>query len=531
MSQMKTPGVYIVEKNAFGNAVVEVATAVPAFIGYTEKAEFKGKNLTNIPTRITSLTEFIQHFGQGPATAFAFAKEAEGAKPEDLTEVTSKVMFNSGKDVYSITPPAKQFQLYSAMRHFYLNGGGPCYIVSVGDYSAAPAADALSKGFDPLVKEQEPTLLLCPDAMVVPVAGCQTIQQAMLAQCGNMKNRFAMLDVFNGFTPPADSVETFRNNIGTNFLEYSAAYYPWLNTTVIQPSEVSFLNIDPVATLKKELEDGFTASLTAGSPPAEEGKPPELTDAQKAAKASFEKLLTDMEAVAAAAKKGPLSQEDQVKLKQTNSGLMSTSPLFKMVMEQVQKRLNLLPPSAAMAGIYTMVDSQIGVWKAPANVSVNSVSSPSVNIDFAEQQDLNAPINGKAVNAIRAFIGEGVLVWGARTLDANSLDWRYINVRRTMIMLEESIRLASQAYVFEPNTADTWTTMKSMISNFLQSIWKQGGLAGATPAEAFSVQVGLGSTMTGEDILEGIMRITVLVAISHPAEFIEITFEQQMQKS
>ena len=128
-------------------------------------------------------------------------------------------------------------------------------------------------------------------------------------------------------------------------------------------------------------------------------------------------------------------------------------------------------------------------------------------------------------------MGEGIKVWGARTLDGNSLDWRYINVRRTMIMLEESVKNASRAYVFEPNVASTWLNLKSMIQNFLTGIWKRGGLAGATPDDAFSVHVGLGDTMTPEDVLEGILRVTVLVAIVRPAEFIEITFQQQMQKS
>jgi phage tail sheath protein FI len=116
-------------------------------------------------------------------------------------------------------------------------------------------------------------------------------------------------------------------------------------------------------------------------------------------------------------------------------------------------------------------------------------------------------------------------------LDGNSLDWRYINVRRTMIMIEESIRLASKAYVFEPNTASTWTTMRSMIENFLTGVWKAGGLAGSTTPEAFRVHVGLGETMTPVDILEGRLLITVQVAVTRPAEFIEITFQQKMQES
>ncbi|MEG1055878.1 MAG: phage tail sheath family protein, partial [Janthinobacterium sp.] len=90
---------------------------------------------------------------------------------------------------------------------------------------------------------------------------------------------------------------------------------------------------------------------------------------------------------------------------------------------------------------------------------------------------------------------------------------------------------AIQAYVFEPNVANTWVTIKSMARNFLTGIWKRGGLAGATPDDAFSVAVGLNETMTADDILEGILRVTILVAISRPAEFIELTFQQQMQKS
>lgn len=211
--------------------------------------------------------------------------------------------------------------------------------------------------------------------------------------------------------------------------------------------------------------------------------------------------------------------------------LMLICPIYIAVLKELKRVLNLLAPSAAMAGIYTMVDNTRGVWKAPANVSVNTVISPALNITHDEQEDLNVPLSGKAINAIRTFVGEGIKVWGARTLDGNSLDWRYINVRRTMIMLEESVKNASRAYVFEPNVASTWLNLKSMIQNFLTGIWKRGGLAGATPDDAFSVHVGLGDTMTPEDVLEGILRVTVLVAIVRPAEFIEITFQQQMQKS
>ena len=110
-----------------------------------------------------------------------------------------------------------------------------------------------------------------------------------------------------------------------------------------------------------------------------------------------------------------------------------------------------------MAGVYTAVDNSKGVWKAPANVSLNSVISPTVNISHDDQEDLNVDVQGKSINAIRSFIGEGVLVWGARALDGNNLDWRYISVRRTIIMLEQSIKVATKAYVFENNDSTTWS--------------------------------------------------------------------------
>ena len=134
--------------------------------------------------------------------------------------------------------------------------------------------------------------------------------------------------------------------------------------------------------------------------------------------------------------------------------------MYQQIMEAIRYRLNVLPPAAAMAGIYTMVDNARGVWKAPANVAVAMVNSPAVNITYEQQESMNVDaMERKSVNAIRVFPGQGTLVWGARTLDGNSQDWRYINVRRTMIMMEQSLKLAFRAYVFEPNDANTWITV------------------------------------------------------------------------
>jgi phage tail sheath protein FI len=345
----------------------------------------------------------------------------------------------------------------------------------------------------------------------------------MLAHCGDkMRNRVAILDVWGGDKPRndpgGDPVDTFRNSLGINFLNYAAAYYPWVNTTVVGENELSYENIASADVLQALLRSEL--GLPEAAPDGANLKVKEQIQAIADITKDWSTLDPKPTADAILANKAML-----------NKTLGTISPLFNTIMELVRGKLNLMPPSAAMAGIYTMVDNSRGVWKAPANVSLSGVVSPAVTISAVDQEDLNVTTQGKSINAIRSFIGEGVLVWGARTLDGNSLDWRYINVRRTMIMLEESCRLAAKALVFEPNVANTWITIKSMIQNFLTSIWKRGGLAGAVPEDAFSVHCGLGETMTPDDILEGILRVTVLVAMVRPAEFIEITFQQQMQKS
>lgn len=541
----KTPGVYIVEKSAFPNSVVEVATAVPAFIGYTEKADNKGSSLSEKPWRITSLAEYQAYFGYGPTDTFTItalgektAAEGEAAaadadkdkKPPPLPDFTV-----AGKGYTLDRPNDKadtfRYYLYRSIQLFFQNGGGACYIVSVGTYQALPEfkSDDFQRGVTLLLKEQEPTMVLIPDAMALAQPDSIKVQQSVLAHCGDkMKNRFAILDIHDGYKDVAggDPVKIFRGDLGINYLDYAAAYYPWLNTSIVDAVDLGFKNIGNLSLLSAVLLDGFKAK---GKVPAD------LADFLNQVKALDPAYKPEAEPAPAEPAAGT---EDDKKDKppklspdELHKILYAVSPVYANILAAIQRKLNLLPPSGAMAGIYTMVDNARGVWKAPANVSLAGVISPAVNISHDEQEDLNVTTAGKSINAIRSFIGEGVLVWGARTLDGNSLDWRYINVRRTMIMIEESLRLATKAYVFEPNVSGTWVTIKGMANNFLTSVWKRGGLAGASPEDAFSVAVGLGETMTPEDILEGILRVTILVAVSRPAEFIEITFQQQMQKS
>lgn len=191
-----------------------------------------------------------------------------------------------------------------------------------------------------------------------------------------------------------------------------------------------------------------------------------------------------------------------------------------------------LPPSSAIAGVYARVDSERGVWKAPANVSLNYVTNLSVKITNSDQEDLNVDVvAGKSINAIRAFTGKGILVWGARTLAGNDNEWRYVPVRRFFNMVEESVKKATSQFVFEPNDANTWVKVRAMIENFLILQWRAGALAGAKPEQAFYVRVGLGQTMTAEDILNGYMHIEIGMAVVRPAEFIVLKFSHKLQEA
>ncbi|WP_264529091.1 phage tail sheath C-terminal domain-containing protein [Flavobacterium sp. N502540] len=205
---------------------------------------------------------------------------------------------------------------------------------------------------------------------------------------------------------------------------------------------------------------------------------------------------------------------------------------YNKILTEIYNLPITLPPSSAIAGIYARVDKDRGVWKAPANVSLNYVIKPTVKITNNIQDGLNVDtVAGKSINAIRSFTGKGTLVWGSRTLAGNDNEWRYVPVRRFFNMAEESIKKATEQFVFEPNDANTWIRVRAMIENFLILQWRAGALAGAKPEQAFYVRIGLGQTMSAIDILEGRLIVEIGMAVVRPAEFIILRFSHKMQES
>jgi hypothetical protein len=520
---LATPGVYTQEINAFPNSVVAVPTAVPAFVGYTPRADYKGKSLLGKPCKISSLADFLTYFGvMQPSSPGAPPVPAAPNGQYDpvyyLSPSAGLGDLTIGGKPYDLVPDAGTiFYLYNSIRLFYANGGGDAYVVSVGNYGK-PVGKPITAGADlvnPNVKladflqaltaladEDEPTMLVIPDANLMKATENATLMQSMIRFCGSTKaSMVALLDVQGGLAPDPiawpDAITSFRTNVGINFLNYAAAYFPFLETTITQGQDLDFTNAGGAAALAKIL--------------------PEYTTSP-ACKAIIDGII-----------KPPPNAPSTA---QSNAALLQASASYAEIAQAVLDRVNTLPPSGAMAGAISMVDNNAGVWTAPANVSLTAVTDTTFKITDAKQATLNIDAaTGKSINCIRMFIGQGVLVWGARTLDGNSLDWCYLNVRRTMIMIEQSIKLAARAYVFEANDANTWSTVSSSLNNFLTGLWRQGALPGATPTDAFNVAVGLGTTMTAQDILDGRMNINVAVAITHPAEFIVISYVQQMQKS
>ena len=481
--KLSTPGVYVQEISSLPPSVAEVETAIPAFIGYTEKADrFAAGDLKKVANKVNNLSEFVQFYG-GPAM------ETNASISVSVTDNGSS---NFNVSIVPVSPSQRsKYNLYYSVKHFYDNGGGTCYIVSMETYQTPSAVSdtLLLEGLDIVNEVDEVTLLVIPEATKVTAVAYAAIVNKMITQAATLKDRFALIDPFQ-VTPKntadpngdidADALIIRNATLSVTENRYAAAYYPNLITSYEYKHDFDILAVDNYTLAAGVLAPsipGYVAGMTM-----------------------------------------------------TTAG--AGSVLYTKVKDELKKQYVVLPPSPAMAGIYTNVDSNKGVWKAPANESVSAVVAPEISISNREQENLNVdPNSGKSINVIRTFPGYGTLVWGARTLNGNDNEWRYISVRRFFNMVEESVKKSSQWAVFEPNTISTWVKIQAMIENYLFLKWRDGALAGVKPEQAFFVKVGLGTTMTSLDILEGRMNVEIGMAVARPAEFIVLKFSQLMQQS
>jgi hypothetical protein len=191
------------------------------------------------------------------------------------------------------------------------------------------------------------------------------------------------------------------------------------------------------------------------------------------------------------------------------------------VFDPLDKKNINIPPSGSVIGIYARSDNSRGVHKAPANEVVRGCTGLSVPFNKGEQDILNP----KGVNLIRSFPGQGIRVWGARTASSDP-SWKYVNVRRLFIFLEESIKANTNWVVFEPNDERLWARVKRTIDGFLRTMWRDGALAGNSESEAFYCNIGP-STMSQDDIDNGRLICVIGVAPVKPAEFVIFRITQK----
>lgn len=195
------------------------------------------------------------------------------------------------------------------------------------------------------------------------------------------------------------------------------------------------------------------------------------------------------------------------------------------VFDPLDKKDTFIPPSGSVMGIFARSDSNRGVHKAPANEVLANCTGLYANYNVIEQDLLNP----KGVNLIRKFPGAGIRVWGARTASSKPL-WKYVNVRRLFIYIEESIKANTNWVVFEPNDVALWSRVKRTVEIFLEGIWRTGALVGASPSEAFFVDVGP-NTMSKDDIDNGRLICTIGVAPVKPAEFVIFRITQKTEEA
>jgi len=519
MSEAYTvPGVYITESNGLALSIQSGETAVPVFVGVFNRLDpvpapaFEVKSGSGpICERIESWLDFSSKF-----TSSDRIHDISQDKGDEITDY---------KGSYSV-------------RLYFENGGGPCYVLYF-----ASRDDLDDKAHQALIA---PTIAQYPD--ITLLCWCEIIKQSQddeiysalspllgaSATSGGNQGRFLLADAFvDGTEENAKSPSSWTNFTTPTVSDATqvATYFPALKTNYTRDysdAVVGGFTEDQYGLLvdgKLFKTGGRNNDPTARARWSEVPAAAQIGLAARQAKAS----ATPGESTTAAVNKA--------------NEIITEFNNFAKRLANADKQPVYLRASVAMAGVYARVDRERGVWKAPANVALSGVAGlvaagrdpNNSNVKWKEVVELNVDdslneklVNSK-INAIRTFRGQGTMVWGARTMEeAGKNDWRYVPVRRLFNAVERDARAALRQALFEPNTPVTWSAVRSALESYLYGLWKKGALQGETPEQAFSVQIGLGITMTPEDITNGNLKVRVSLAAVRPAEFIVLELSQQV---
>lgn len=555
MAQYFSPGVYVEENDVSQRVIDGVGTSIAGFIGLAEKGKTQGA-----PVRITSYRDFVKEFGS-PLSEYGYGEYrylapsvenffANGGGvcyvarvvPDDAQAAMLKKgilnveAVNVGKWGNKIQI---SFNSVTKRKMQIVGANGDAYIAkSVDGFREGDVVvvgneyNRIKSIFDNSVMFDKPFETDVVDPAIVPSTVLYLAEMEIIVRYGNEQEKYAGMTL---------------NVASPNYISYRMAKSEIINIGV----ETNDIIQNPVeAILGSGItsgmltmdggKDGSIAKVTAGTFIGEDRGPGKRTGI-----ASF----VENDVVSIMAVPGVTIPEVIVALVGHCENLKSRMAVLDMpkdatkvnelleyremidstyaamyhpwiqVFDRSANKADFIPPSGAVMGIYARTDANRGVHKAPANETV-FCSGLKTEYTKAEQDVLNPA----GVNLLRLIPGQGIRIWGARTASSNS-SFRYVNVRRLFIYVEESIKASTNWVVFEPNDVTLWQRVSLTVGSFLDSMWRSGMLAGNTASEAYFVEIGP-ATMSQDDIISGRLICNIGIAPSRPAEFVVFRVSQ-----
>jgi len=557
MAEYLSPGVYVEEFDSAGQPLAGVSTSTAGFLGVAERGPAEG-----LPVLITSINDFRRNFGGylsenqfGPYRYLAYAIDQffvnGGSRAYVMRVVPSDAKTAEGKGEF-LAASAKnpgawgnQVEIHcepssKAKTQIFEDLGGNKYRVknsagfNEGDRVVFASGD--ERIYSTVVSARDNVIELS-DSLGDDVTDTNLVPAKTLATME-----------FNVHVVYGDEAETFENcsfnAAAANFVEKVTSKSALANIKAVEGADVAamFAEGDKVVLQLAGGSDGSVSGLDASSFIGEDRGPGKRTGIQ---------AFIDNDEVSIMAIPGVTDPAVQLALVAHCEGLGSRFAVLDLpkettavpdvlahrdifdssyaamynpwlqVFDPLEKRNIFIPPSGSVLGVYARSDNTRGVEKAPANEVIRGVTGLYVQYNKGEQDILNP----KGVNLIRSFTGQGIRIWGARTLSSNSL-WKYVNIRRLFIFIEESIKQGTNWVVFEPNDERLWARVHRTIDAFLTRVWRSGALQGSSPAEAFFIDISR-NTMTQDDIDNGRLICVIGVAPVKPAEFVIFRITQK----
>lgn len=479
-----------------------------AFVGYTPKPTQQVYTAYFEPVLVHSFAEFQLAFGLSdwPQQAHYYIIPSNNSGKSSYNFSFNNYQFDAVPD------PRTVYYLYNSLQLFFQNGGTAAYVVSTGSYGSPSGkpieADEairnediklaeLRKGFATLTTIPGIIIYCCPDATLLSKTDYECIVRELLEQAAQQKFCITLLDVPGGNDANSDRftnyLSDFRMAIGNQHLQFSAAYYPFLKTVCIKKGMINYANLfGGEVTHLKDLLHNLAQNENISHP---------LLDA-------------------------PFPDHDDVTTISNHSLLEINFSIYKTVTQQLLAIANIQPASGAVAGLLMRIDKQDGPWTAPANLNLAGAVSLPINVTPEQLQQLNSTTTaGLAINAIRNYVGRGVLVWGAQTLTTASDEQRYLQVRRTVLHIERIGMNLLKSFAKASNDATTHQLLIADFTTFLSDLYKKGALLGASADASFKLRLNEVEFNSTPLLKENNCLLRIEVSLVHPNEFVVIELQ------